>query len=217
MDDSPATPRTEDDRVAGSASEARRAEGAGDVASLARVLEESQRAPAPEPLFNRTAIALGLATLVIAIALGTTVIRDRSTATTKRAIATTEPTAIEAQPPPPAPTPKRVEQEAAPMITASHILVSWSGCARSTQTRTKAEARARIDEALAKIRAGAAFGAIAKAYGEDTTKDRGGDLGAFARNQMVKPFADAAFALRVGETSGVVETEFGYHLIQRTK
>jgi parvulin-like peptidyl-prolyl isomerase len=102
-------------------------------------------------------------------------------------------------------------------VTASHILVSWKGAARSTQTRTKDEAKARIRELVAKLKAGGDFAKLAKEYGEDSTKEKGGDLGAFGRTQMVKPFADAAFKLKPGETSDIVETDFGYHVIKRTK
>lgn len=78
-----------------------------------------------------------------------------------------------------------------------------------TKTRAKAE------ELLARLRAGGDFNALAKEYSVDTSnKDQGGDLGWFGRGMMVKPFEDAAFALKPGELSGVVETQFGYHIIK---
>lgn len=103
------------------------------------------------------------------------------------------------------------------MIGARHILVSWSGARGSKQTRAKDEAKKRIDEVLAKIRAGAEFGELAEQYGEDATRVVRGDLGLFRRHDMVAAFSDAAFALAVGQVSEVVETELGYHLVQRTR
>jgi parvulin-like peptidyl-prolyl isomerase len=77
------------------------------------------------------------------------------------------------------------------------------------QTRVKAE------ELLTRLRAGGDFNALAKEFSVDTSnKDNGGDLGWFGRGMMVKPFEDAAFALKPGELSGVVETQFGYHIIK---
>jgi len=77
------------------------------------------------------------------------------------------------------------------------------------QTKAKAEA------VLAKLRAGGDFAALAKENSADpSNKDNGGDLGWFGRGMMVKPFEDAAFALKPGELSGVVETQFGYHIIK---
>src|SRR5215203_2636337 len=59
------------------------------------------------------------------------------------------------------------------------------------------------------------FADLAKRYSEDNSKDKGGELGVFPRGMMVKPFGDAVAALKPGEISNVVESEFGYHIIQR--
>ena len=102
-------------------------------------------------------------------------------------------------------------------IRASHILVSYAGAQSSEQTRTKDQARARAEELLARLRRGEDFAKLAADYGEDATKQKGGDLGTFGHGMMVPPFESAAFALRKGETSGLVETPFGFHLIKRTE
>ena len=52
---------------------------------------------------------------------------------------------------------------------------------------------------------------------EPGAEDRAGDLGVFTKKEMVKAFSDAAFKLKVGETSEIVETPFGFHIIQRTE
>jgi parvulin-like peptidyl-prolyl isomerase len=80
------------------------------------------------------------------------------------------------------------------------------------------EARTRATEALSKLRAGAAFVDVVKAYSDDTsTIDRMGSLGKFRRDTMDPAFANAAFALAVGAVSDVVETPFGFHVIRRTQ
>jgi len=105
-------------------------------------------------------------------------------------------------------------------IIAQHVLVTYRGAKRATKTvtRTKLEARTRATEALSKLRAGAAFVDVVKAYSDDTsTIDRMGSLGKFRRDTMDPAFANAAFALAVGAVSDVVETPFGFHVIRRTQ
>jgi parvulin-like peptidyl-prolyl isomerase len=82
-------------------------------------------------------------------------------------------------------------------------------------TRTKEEALARIHEVQAKLEEGQSFEDLAREYSDGPTSVRGGDLGSFGRGMMTPNFEEAAFALEPGEISDVVETPFGYHLIQR--
>ena len=98
-------------------------------------------------------------------------------------------------------------------VKASHILIKVDPEAEASQ---KAEAKKKIDLVQAKLQKGEDFGALAKEYSEGPSAPEGGDLGYFTRGQMVKPFEDAAFAMKPGEVSGVVETQFGYHLIKVT-
>ena len=96
-------------------------------------------------------------------------------------------------------------------IRARHVLVKVAPTASAEE---KARARGRIEAILAEARAGAPFPDLARRRSEDATAAEGGDLGFFARGQMVGPFEEAAFALQPGELSGVVETVFGFHVIQ---
>lgn len=105
-------------------------------------------------------------------------------------------------------------------VGAKHILIMHdkSRSKPDSVTRTRAEALKRAEECLAKIRAGASFEDMVKEYSDEPGgAERGGDLGVFERGQMVKGFADAAFALKVGQVSGIVETPFGFHIIKRTE
>ena len=126
--------------------------------------------------------------------------------------------AKEPEPTRPVPTARAEQGES---IGASHLLVSYKGALRANPavTRTKEEAKARAEEALKKARKqGADFAKIVAEYSDEPgAAQRGGKLGKFTRNRMVKPFADAAFLLKVGEISDVVETGFGYHVILRTE
>lgn len=101
-------------------------------------------------------------------------------------------------------------------VRASHILLMYQGSMRSTASRSKGEAQQKIQELATQLQSGGDFAELARAYSDCPSKAKGGDLGTFGRGQMVGPFETAAFGLPVGGTSGVVETDFGYHIIQRT-
>jgi peptidyl-prolyl cis-trans isomerase D len=98
---------------------------------------------------------------------------------------------------------------------ASHILIT-AGKDMLAVERQKAKARA--DELLVQVKkAPATFAELAKKNSQDPGSGaNGGDLDFFARGAMVKPFEDAAFAMKVGDISGVVESDFGYHIIKLT-
>ena len=94
---------------------------------------------------------------------------------------------------------------------ARHILFK---VAPNAPPETSAAVRKRAEEVLAKVKAGEDFAALAKQYSEDTSAPQGGDLGAVARGQTVKPFEDAVFALSPGTTSEIIESQFGLHIIK---
>lgn len=68
---------------------------------------------------------------------------------------------------------------------------------------------------LKKLDEGVAFESLAKDFSNCPSGQEGGSLGSFGKGMMVRPFEDAAFALKVGEVSGPVKTQFGYHIILR--
>ena len=91
-------------------------------------------------------------------------------------------------------------------IHVRHILVKGSD----------AQARAKAEKLLAELKGGADFEALAKKESDDPgSATNGGDVGFFGKGRMVKPFEDAAFALeKPGDLSGLVETQFGFHIIK---
>jgi parvulin-like peptidyl-prolyl isomerase len=85
-------------------------------------------------------------------------------------------------------------------IRCAHILVTKESVAK---------------EVLDKLAKGESFGKIAEQYSIDGSRKRGGDLGYIGRGVMVREFEKAAFDLQKGQTSGIVRTRFGYHIIKR--
>lgn len=98
---------------------------------------------------------------------------------------------------------------------ASHILITAPASA-SAADREKAKAKA--EQLLAEVKkAPNTFAEVARKNSQDPgSAEKGGDLDFVTKGAMVKPFEDAMFALKKGEISGVVETEFGYHIIHLT-
>ena len=96
---------------------------------------------------------------------------------------------------------------------ASHILIKWDNETPEGKKAAKEKAR----KILADIKGGASFAAKAREFGTDGTASRGGDLGWFPSGQMVKDFEKPVFdAKKAGLLSDVVETSFGYHIIEVT-
>ena len=85
-------------------------------------------------------------------------------------------------------------------------------------SRTEEEAKAEAARILTEIQKDASkFAALAKEHSSCPSSAKGGDLGEFSRGMMAPPFEESAFGMDVGGVSGVVETTFGFHIIQRTK
>jgi peptidyl-prolyl cis-trans isomerase C len=100
-----------------------------------------------------------------------------------------------------------------PQVKASHILIGVDSTASADD---KKKAREKAEALLKEIRGGKDFAEAAKTNSTCPSKEQGGDLGYFGKGQMVQPFEQAAFAMKVGEISDVVETQFGYHIIKLT-
>jgi peptidyl-prolyl cis-trans isomerase D len=96
-------------------------------------------------------------------------------------------------------------------VKARHILFKLTPDAPEEEEET---VKKRAREVLEKARKGNDFAELAKEYSEGPTKDKGGDLGYFRAGQMVKPFEEAAFAMKKGDIGDLVRTRFGYHIIK---
>jgi peptidyl-prolyl cis-trans isomerase C len=99
-------------------------------------------------------------------------------------------------------------------VKASHILI---GVGSAASADDKKKAREKAEKLRKELAGGADFAALAKENSTDFSSKQGGDLGFFGKGQMVPPFEKAAFALKPGEISDVVETQFGYHIIKLTE
>lgn len=96
---------------------------------------------------------------------------------------------------------------------ASHILIGVSATASAD---AKAEAKKKAEQVLAEVKKNPAkFAELAKKYSQDPgSAEKGGDLGTFGRGAMVKPFEEAVFSMKIGGVSGLVQSDFGYHIIK---
>jgi peptidyl-prolyl cis-trans isomerase C len=99
-------------------------------------------------------------------------------------------------------------------VKASHILI---GSDQKASAEDKKTAREKAEKLRKELTGGADFAVLAKANSTCPSSQQGGDLGFFGKGQMVAPFEQAAFALKPGEISDVVETQFGYHIIKLTE
>mmetsp|Transcript_13303 Transcript_13303/g.23650 ORF Transcript_13303/g.23650 Transcript_13303/m.23650 type:complete len:115 (-) Transcript_13303:153-497(-) len=114
------------------------------------------------------------------------------------------------------------------MMRASHLLVKFDGSRRQAswkdpqgvqiKARTKAQAEEILNGYIAQLDAGTIdFASLAQTESDCGSAQNGGDLGEFESGAMMKPFEDATRALKVGERSGIVQTDSGLHIILRTK
>jgi peptidyl-prolyl cis-trans isomerase C len=98
------------------------------------------------------------------------------------------------------------------MVRVRHILIKVD---ESAPEKDKKAAKKKAEGILKKIRSGEDFAKLAEEVSDDPgSKQKGGELGFFPRGRMVKSFEDAAFTLKPGEVSGLVKTQYGYHIIE---
>lgn len=105
-------------------------------------------------------------------------------------------------------------------VRAKHILISFPEDAEKDEAgnvveSAKAETLAKATEVLEKVKAGEDFDKLIKEFGEDPGTQSYPDGYFFGKGEMVLPFEETAYSLEIGETSGLVETPFGYHIILR--
>jgi peptidyl-prolyl cis-trans isomerase C len=96
-------------------------------------------------------------------------------------------------------------------VRASHILIRVD---ENADAAARKKAKAEIDAVLKQVNAGGDFAKLAQEHSQDGSAAQGGDLNYFPRGQMVPAFDKVAFSLKPGQVSGVVQTQFGYHIIK---
>jgi peptidyl-prolyl cis-trans isomerase SurA len=105
-------------------------------------------------------------------------------------------------------------------VHTRHILVRYKGAANAPEdvARTREQAKALAEKLRGQAAApGADFAALAKEHSEDGSAEKGGDLGTVGRGLFVPPYEEAAFALEPGKISAVVESKYGFHVIERVE
>ncbi len=115
--------------------------------------------------------------------------------------------------PPPPPLPVATEARYA----ATHVLIAWRGAAHAPASvhRTEPEARALAEELRARAESGESLDALARAYSDDPSAPRGGDLGVYRTGTMVPAFELAVAAVAPGALAPLVRTPFGWHVVRR--
>uniref|UniRef100_A0A1A9UHS2 Peptidyl-prolyl cis-trans isomerase n=1 Tax=Glossina austeni TaxID=7395 RepID=A0A1A9UHS2_GLOAU len=122
------------------------------------------------------------------------------------------------------PAKKEISASGPSEVRCCHLLVKHKGSRRPSSwreeniTRSKEEARQILEDYRKQIENGdATLEDLAQKYSDCSSAKRGGDLGMFGRGQMQKPFEEAAFSLKVGQLSKIVDTDSGLHVILRTE
>ena len=174
------------------------------------------RTPALDPRGNdptsAAPAATGPATVGTGLSLGNNAAPTAPASTSTSSASTTGAEPVETAPAPPVVAPAK--------ISARHVLIQFMGSDRAGKSvlRTREQALSLAQEVLKRAKAGDDLGRLANEYSDEPNAGaRGGSLGRFTRGQMVPAFDQVAFKLRVGQISDIVETPFGFHIIQRTE
>jgi len=99
-------------------------------------------------------------------------------------------------------------------IHLNQIYAAYKPTGKPEDEKKRDEARAKMENALKRMQAGETFAGVAKAVSESPDKDRGGDLGSMPAQALPPFYVETAKAMKPGEVSGVIESEFGFHIIK---